>query len=36
MVASGLVSGGGLVLVDGVGEWLWVEGKEKIEMEIWR
>ena len=36
MVASGLVTGGGLVLVDGVGEWLWVEGKEKIEMEIWR
>ena len=36
MVASGLVTGGGLVLVDGVGEWLWIEGKEKIEMEIWR
>ena len=36
MVASGWVSGGGLVVVDGASEWLWVEGREKIEMERWR
>ena len=28
MVASGWVSGGGLVVVDGAGEWLWVEGRD--------
>ena len=25
-----------VVVVDGASEWLWVEGGEKIEMEIWR
>lgn len=30
-MASGWVSGDGLVVVDGTGEWLWVERSEKIE-----
>ena len=30
-MASGWVSGGRLVVVDGADEWLWVEGREKIE-----